>query len=239
MPRIFSALLVACLSWLTTGVLAHAQPTVRGEPAAIEAAEVLLRQVGGREVWRKRTFIVEEIVHLGNGETGRLWIGRDFERGARLLERTTPTQTYREWVAPEGGWIMRNGELRIMDSAELTTNVRGRRTEPYAIYHRLARNDPALRFELRDNGLSLFVFDGDERLLCWFRLASNGTLRGWGNFYNGRINEHHYGPLVDRGDANVPQFGAEAEVGGFRFEYTRARLRTAPLEEPARDAPFH
>ena len=210
---------------------------VRGEPAAIATAESILQQVGGREAWRHRTLEVLETVYLPNGETGQLRIWRDFESGSRLFERRTPTGTFREWVAPGEGWITRNGAHQPMPASELAAERYGMPQEPYAVYHRLARNDPALRFELRENGASLFVFDGEERLLCWFRLAPNGVLRGWGNFFDGRINEHYYGPLDDVGDANLPRFGAAAN-GTFRFEYHEGRLSNAPLTEPAPDAAF-
>jgi hypothetical protein len=126
-------------------------------------------------------------------------------------------------VAPDGGWSERNGVRTEMPATELAAELYGLRQEPYFIYHRLATAPSELRVELRDEGASLFVFDKDERLLCWFRLAKNGTMRGWGNFYDGAINENYYGPVADMGDANLPRWGAAAN-GGFRFEYVRAKL---------------
>lgn len=216
---------------------ALAQTGVRGEPAAVAAAEQLLLQVGGRAMWQRRTLVVEERGYLPSGETAELRIWRDFAANARLIERRTPTQTFREWVAPGEGWASRNGELRQMAAGEHAAELQGILQEPYHVYHRIARNDPALRVELRDAGASLYVFDTEERLLCWFRLARDGALRGWGNFFDGAVNEHYYGPLIDMGDANLPRWGAAAD-GGFRFEYSGAHLLNSPLVEPAYDAPF-
>ncbi len=210
----FLALMVVCLP-------VAAQP--RGDAAAVAAAERLLEQAGGADAWRKGTFEVAERAFLRSGETAELRIVRDFRKMTRLIERRSPSTTFKEWVAPDGGWSERNGARAEMPASELAAELYGLKQEPYFIYHRLATAPSELRVELRDEGASLFVFDKDERLLCWFRLAQNGTMRGWGNFYDGAINEHYYGPVADMGDANLPRWGAAAN-GGFRFEYVRARL---------------
>lgn len=186
-------------------------------------------------MWRRRTFSVEERGYFASGEVAEMNISRDFEGNARWIERISPSLTFREWVSPRSGWVEWNGERRIMDATELASELYGLRQEPYTIYHRIALRDPALRFELRDNGVMLMVYDGDERVLCWFRRAANGRLRGWGNFYDGAINEHYYGPTADMGDADLPRWGSSID-GRFRFEYVSARLRDTPLREPVLEA---
>lgn len=211
---------------------AQAQTRLRGEPAALAAAERLLEQAGGRDAWRRQTFFVVERGYLRSGEVAELRISRDFVAGSRLIERRTLREAVHEWVSPYGGWVTRNGERQVMGPEELAIELQGLSQEPYSVYHRIALNDGSLRLELRDAGASLYVYEGDARLLCWFRIAPNGTLRGWGNFYDGAINEHFYGPLADMGDANLPRWGAAID-GGFRFEYVSARLGDTPLREPA------
>jgi hypothetical protein len=222
------SLLVAALCLLASPAAAQGGG-VRGDAAAVAAAQRLLSQAGGAAVWRQRRFEVLERGYLRSGEVAELHIVRDFQSGSRLLERTTPSHTLVEWVSPQGGWTRRNGVLAAMNAPELAAELQGLRQEPYAIYHRLARNDPDLRAELRDEGL--YVFDRDERMLCWFPLAPNGVLLGWGNFYDGSINQHYYGPVADMGDANLPRWGL-AMNGSFRFEYLRANLTDAALEAP-------
>ena len=159
-----------------------------------------------------------------------LRITRDLARPARRLESRTPDRTIIEWISPDGGWTRRDGEKLPMSAEELAAELQGLRQEPYAIYHRLARRDSRLRAELRDGG-ALYFYDSDERLLCWFQLAPNGVLLGWGNVYDGAINQHWYGPVADMGDAHLPRFGVAAN-GSFRFEYLGATLTEGPLATP-------
>ena len=210
---------------------APALAEVRGEPAALAAAERLLSAVGGRPAWSSaRTFYVEERVYLRTGEVAELRIWRDLHTGARRLERSTPTSTFKEWLAADQGFDSRNGTVRRMPPEELAMERRGLLQEPYAVYRRLALRDPKLRAELRDPH-SLYFFDGDEQLLCWFLLNDQGALVSWANVYNGAINQHYYGPIVDVGDANLPKWGASPT--GFRFEYVAARFLAEPVTPPS------
>jgi hypothetical protein len=228
-----SLALIAALALAVAGV-AMAEPVpgdgIRGTPEAVHAAERLLEQAGGAATWRKPVLEARERGHLSSGQVAELTITRDLARPARRLESRTPQRTIVEWISPDGGWIQRNGEKVSLTAEALAAELQGLRQEPYAIYHRLALRDPRLRAELRDGG-ALYFFDGDERLLCWFQLAPNGVLLGWGNFYDGAINQHWYGPVADMGDANLPRFGVAAS-GGFRFEYLGATLTEGPLATP-------
>lgn len=226
---------IILLSCLMMAVVTPASAQIRGVPDAVAAAERLLARAGGRGAWAEaRRFYVEERVFLASGGVAQVRIWRDLETGSRRLERDEEGGRFVEWLSAEGGWDARNGVVRQMDAVELATERQGLRQEPYAIYRRLARNDPALRVELRgDNGL--YVFDGDERLLCWFLLDGAGAVTSWANVYDGRINQHFYGPVADMGDANLPRWGVSA-TGSFRFEYVRAVLDGAPVEPPPRPA---
>jgi hypothetical protein len=217
---------------LCAATLVQAQGGVRGEPAAVAAAEALLEQAGGRAVWQRRSLVVEERGYAPSGNVWTMRIARDFDRRTRWTERSAGSLTVREWVSPEQGWIERNGERRSLGAAELATERHGFGQEPYAVWHRLARRDSSLRVALQDNGATLMVFDADERVLCWFRRAGDGTLRGWGNFYAGAINEHYYGPLAPIGQARLPRWGTSSD-GRFRFEHLDARFDDEALTEPA------
>ena len=202
---------------------------LRGEPQAIAAAQQLLEKAGGAAAWRSSLFEASERTLLNSGQQGELRIVRDFSRSARLLESVTPGRTVTEWISPDGGWVRRDGVVTPLTAEQLAAELQGLRQEPYAIYHRLARNDSSLRVELRSN--LIYFYDRDERLLCWFQVAPNGVLLSWANFYDGAINQHYYGPPVDLGDVNLPKFGISS-TGSFRFEYVSARLSNEELVMP-------
>lgn len=175
-------------------------------------------------------FDVSERLYLASGDTAEVRIVRDLSRPARRLESVASVRTLTEWISPEGGWTRRNGIVTVMSPEALAAELQGLRQESYAIYHRIARDDPKLRVELRSGG-ALFAFEQDERLLCWFQIAANGVLLGWGNVYDGAVNQHYYGPTGDMGDAVLPRFGVTS-TGSYRFEYLGARLADGTLEAP-------
>lgn len=234
MPKM-TAIRLACV-FAPLAALATPAHAVRGDAAALAAAEKLLEQVGGRETWSQRTLTVRETGYLRSGEVADIRIWRDFETGSLRLERTTPTQRYSEWSGERSAWTARNGVLQILTPAEHAVERQGFRQEPYAVYHRLARRDPGLRVQLRDDGRTLTIYDRDERVLCWFNLDAQGKLLGWGNHYDGNLNQHYYGPLIDLGNVNLPKFGA-ASTGVFRFEYIAGNLSNDPVAEPPKPAP--
>ncbi len=227
--------LLVCAHGLVLGAAAQQPAAVRGPAPAIAAAERLLESAGGRAAWRNRRLRVEQRGFLRSGEVSRQRVTRDLRTGARIIESDSPTRTLVEWLSPAGGWSMRNGEVTPMSASTLAIELQGLKQEPYAVYHRLAWNDAALRVELREQDSMLYVYDSDERVLCWFQLDGKGGALGWGNYFDGRINQHYYGPIGDMGDANLPKWGA-ASNGSYRFEYVNARLDDAPVAEPGRGA---
>jgi hypothetical protein len=231
MFRRFLLLVAAFLGGLAPS---HAQTGgIRGDSAAVAAAEKLLEAMGGRDAWSQRSLVVKEVGYLRNGDVTQITIWRDFEAKTLRLERTTPTLNYVEWNGPDGGWSARNGVVSEYSAVDHAVEQQGLKQEPYSIYHRIARRDPALRMELREEGRMLAVFDRDERMLCWFNLDAQGRLFGWGNHYNGNLNQHFYGPLVDFGNVNLPRFGA-ASTGVFRFEYTAGNMSNEAVAAPVK-----
>lgn len=215
-------------------LLGSAQETpagVRGSADAVTAAERLLQHVGGAGVWTARLMEVTERAYSPNGDEVELRIVRDFAVGSRLLERRSQAGLFVEWVSAERGWVREGGTRRTMRDSERIAQQYGLKQEPYAIFHRLARRDAGLRVELRERTARLVVYDKDERVLCWFRLDAKGRPIGWGNFFDGQINEHYYGPLQPFGNVSLPRWGVST-TGAFRFEYVSAKLSDRPLDEP-------
>lgn len=210
---------------------AQSRTGVRGDEKAVSAAQRVLENAGGAAPWSKRMFSVKERAYLRNGEVAELEIARDFETGSRLLIRKSNTVSFTEWVSQGEGWVVRNGVRRAMSIAEHAAERYGLAQEPYAVYHRLAKGDAGLRAELRSDGALLYVYDQNERLLCWFNLDGAGKVYGWGNFFDGSINQHFYGPYGEFGGGQLPKWGS-ANDGRFRFEYLSAKFSDSPLTEP-------
>jgi hypothetical protein len=204
---------------------------VRGTTHAVAAAARLLEHVGGAAAWRRRQFEVTERGFLANGDELDLHIVRDFVAGRRLIERRSQSGLFVEWISAEGGWTEEKGDRHPMASAEHAVERQGLAQEPYVVYHRLAGNDRGLRVELRERDSRLLVYDERDAVLCWFRLDAIGRPTGWGNFFDGAINEHHYGPYSRLGAVSMPRWGVST-TGAFRFEYVSATLQDRELREP-------
>lgn len=224
--RVFLALIL-----VTHAALAQPAAGIRGDAAALAAARRLVESAGGTERWRSRSFELRERGYLNNGNILEMRIAYDFEQGARLIETTSLGKMTTEWLAPGAGWFERDAEMTHSSASDLAINLQAVQQEPYPIFHRIARNDPRLRVELRNSGAALYVYDADERLLCWFGLWPNGQARSWANFYNGVINQQFYGPAGRVGQATLPLWGVQQD-GSYRFEHLGARFGNEPLVAP-------
>lgn len=224
-------LIAAALILLPANVSAQ----IRGDPAAVAAAEKLLDHAGGRQAWgHARTFYVEQRAFPRSGEIIQQKVWRDLDTGRRRIERIAPSERYTEWLSPGGGYEVRNGVKTAYSAEDLAIEIQGLKQEPYAVYRRLARRDPALRVQLRNEN-ALYVYDRGEHLLCWFLLDAKGAAISWGNFWNGSVNQHYYGPTADKGDVNLPAWGVSA-TGTYRFEYLAARMDSQDIDEASRKA---
>jgi hypothetical protein len=222
-----------CVLLALSATQAGGQQTIAGETEAIAAAERLLERVGGRDVWvGVRTLHVRErAYHLRFGGPLQADFWRDFDQPAyhsRVtgagLDRTTAWDTL-------GGWRVREGVFSRFGSDELAMEIAGSRREPYRIYRALARRDAALRVSLQD-GNRLVFSDRGGLTVCWFVLDASGAPLKWGNVYDGRVNEHTYGPLVQFGSFRMPAWGTSAD-GSWRFEYVAISASSETLRLPA------
>lgn len=208
------------------------QETMAGAPEALAATDRLLEQLGGREVWaRARSLhIRERVYHPRYGGPIQVDIWRDLERPAYHSRIIGPG--FERVMAWDGrtGWRVRDGRMTPMSGEEVTTEVSGWRQEPYRVYRQLARRDPDLRVALADS-TRLVVLDRDGRTLCWFLLDAKGAPLKWGNVFDGRINEHTYGPLVSFGSFRMPAWGTSADAS-WRFEYVEVTATDDALRVP-------
>jgi hypothetical protein len=197
---------------------------------AQDVADRLVEGLGGREVWANaRTLYVREKAYPSSQAapvTAEIW-------------RDLHVPAYRSIIAGEGlrrethyseagGWTIRNGVRTVMTPELLAAEIADWKTEPYVIYHRLARRDPGLRLALV-NDRRLEVYDRTSgELISWFVVDVAGMLVLWGNYYEGKVSEHVYGPLVPFGRFRMPKWGAATD-GSWRFEYEVVRATADSL----------
>ena len=107
--------------------------------------------------------------------------------------------------------------------------------EIYVMYHRLAREDPALRLVAAGDRAFTVLDDATGAHLGLFEVAASGELVRWTRFFGTDRVEYVYGPLKSFGAIRMPDWGTLTS-GGFRFYYTDVRLRSEP-EPPESFAP--
>ncbi len=203
--------------------------TINGNEAAVNAASRLVENVGGKEVWEMTSLTVYEKAFLKNGNVVDLKITRDLEKATRKIESRTKTSFSVEIIEENSGCTRNNDEVNEMSGDILAMERQGLSQSPYYIYHRLAKEDSTLRVELVEDGNRLNVFQGEDQLLCWFLLDDLGQQYSWGNIYNGKINQHFYGPYIQLGQSRFPAWGSSMD-GRFRFEYVMAEFKNESPE---------
>jgi len=191
----------------------------------------MLEGLGGREVWASaRTLYVRERAFpasLDEPITAEFW--RDLEIPAyRSLIEGASIRRETRW-SEKGGWVIRNGVRSELTEDDIRTNISEWRQEPYVMYHKLAIRDSSLHLKLVDDN-RLEIFDGENgKLLCWFVVDASGALLIWGNYYEGKVSEHVYGPLRDFGRVRMPAWGTST-TGSWRFEYEDVVPMAEPLD---------
>ena len=205
-----------------TNNLSIAQSKIQ-DADAWRMADQLLESLGGREVWaRTKILYVKEKAFpesLYHPVLAEFW--RNLEQPAyhsiivgNELRRETVWDT-------KGGWVNQNGTRNNISDKEIAQEVNDWAQEPYVMYHKLAIRDPLIRPVLKDDALQIYEANSD-RLLCWFRVDAHGRLLMWGNYYQGEVSEHVYGPTKPIGEFVMPAWGT-ATNGSWRFEYLEVK----------------
>jgi hypothetical protein len=207
-----------------------ARTSAQQSPDPWMLADRMIASIGGREVWASaRTLYVRENAYLPGIRgpvVAEIW--RDLQVPAfRSILRGSGLHRELHW-SDAGGWRLRDGTRSTLTARELAEEIADWRTEPYVLYHRLARHDSTLHLVVR-NGNRLEVFDGPGgEVIGWFVVDGFGALLLWGNYYQGQVSEHVYGPLQELGSFRMPRWGAATD-GSWRFEYVDVRASPEPL----------
>lgn len=219
------ALLAIGMGLVVFGQAPNTEQTANAEPTAEwQAADRLVESLGGQKVWAEtKTLYVKEKAFpqsLDHSVTAEFW--RDLEKPEYRSLVTGPNLRRETQWSEDGGWVVMNGKRTEMTAGAVQADVFAWAQEPYVVYHKLAVRDPSLHLVLvGENRLEVYLGEGG-RLLCWFDLDANGALLRWGNFYQGELSEHVYGPIKPVGDYHLPAWGTSVS-GSWRFEYLEAR----------------
>jgi len=208
---------------------------MKGDEEAIALADQLVESIGGKELWSQiRSLHVFEKSRSprGDGIVGEFW--RDLQ-----VPRERYTLTNRDglkiefWWDERGVWQILNGEqnedLPANLHAEVTAYWQG---EIYVMFHRLAKEDSALRLDKNDDN-SFTAFDEKlDRRLGTFWVNEDGDLYRWRHDDG---TEYIYGPHRQFGEISFPDWGSQVD-GSWSFYYIEVRWST---EEPqvSYDAP--
>ena len=220
---------------LSMAICTAARAEMKGDEEAIALADQLVESIGGKELWSQiRSLHVFEKSRSprGDGIVGEFW--RDLQ-----VPRERYTLTNRDglkiefWWDERGVWQILNGEqnedLPANLHAEVTAYWQG---EIYVMFHRLAKEDSALRLDKNDDN-SFTAFDEKlDRRLGTFWVNEDGDLYRWRHDDG---TEYIYGPHRQFGEISFPDWGSQVD-GSWSFYYIEVRWST---EEPqvSYDAP--
>jgi hypothetical protein len=208
---------------------------MKGDEEAIALADQLVESIGGKELWSQiRSLHVFEKSRSpkGDGIVGEFW--RDLQ-----VPRERYTLTNRDglkiefWWDDRGVWQIINGEQNEDLPANLHAEVAAYwQGEIYVMFHRLAKEDSALRLDKNDDN-SFTAFDEKlDRRLGTFWVNEDGDLYRWRHDDG---TEYIYGPHRQFGEISFPDWGSQVD-GSWSFYYMEVRWST---EEPqvSYDAP--
>lgn len=213
---------------------------LKGDPEAVALARQMINQMGDRQVWARARWIytAERAFYANRADPVEVAFWRRTTTPAEWgsLSTTGLTRLY-AWTE-KGGWLHRNAERRVFSREEIQTRVGWWSGEIYVMYHRLAREDNALRLVNAGERSFIALDDTTGAHLGQFDVASSGELVRWARAFGTDRVEYVYGPLKPFGKVRMPDWGTMTS-GQFRFYYTDVRLSaeaTPPVSlEPPRN----
>jgi len=223
MNRTLSAAAIAAALLYATPAAAQ----MKGDAGAIELANQMIENIGGKELWSKiRTLYVVEKSRTPNGDgiMGTFWRDLESPREWYRLE-TRRGDTIRFWWDERGVYQTINGEVTTGnlpdDIFELVTGYWP--GEIYVLYHQIAAENPAYRYEKgEENGQFMVVEDATDKLLATFWVNADGDMYRWKHFDLTDPVEYIYGPHKQFGDISFPMWGTQVN-GSWMFEYIEVR----------------
>ena len=210
------------------------------DPEATAMARRMIAAMGARELWANaRWLYVKETAHYatrpGPG-VAEYW--RRFDEPGYWGRVEVSGVSLRNGWDRKAGWRFRNGVLTELTREQLQQETGWWAREVYTMYHRLAREDSALRLLKvagRDRRFQM-IDDATGDDLGWFEVDGDGAVARWHTRFGVDEVEYVYGPLKQFGPIRMPAWGTQVD-GSFRFFYDAAELRTSAPEPPFQRPP--
>jgi hypothetical protein len=204
---------------------------------AIRLARRMIEVMGGAKIWAEAKWLyVREEAHLVSDRgaiVAEYW--RRFDEPGMWSRHRGEGIDRRSTFSRSGGWRAIDGTITELTREALQNRLGFWPREIYTMYHRLAREDAALRLLMVPNAPRRFLVLDDRtgEDLCWFEVDSGGAIAKWKAGFGTSEVEYVYGPLRAFGSVRMPAWGTLID-GTFRFFYTAAELRTSAPEAPFR-----
>jgi hypothetical protein len=211
---------------------------LRGDAAAIALARRMIDQMGDRQAWATARWIytAERAFYASRPDPVDVAFWRATtvpSEWGRIV--TTGLHRLYAWTTT-GGWRLLNGERAQYTREQIQERLGWWPGEIYVMYHRLAKEDEALRLVTDGERAFVALDDVTGAHLGRFEVAASGELVRWTHFYGMDRVEYVYGPLKSFGAIRMPDWGALTD-GDFRFYYTEVRLRSEPEPPVSLDPP--
>ena len=224
------SVVAAILSIVIFSVPVGARDDMKGDADALKVARGIVQAIGGKDVWASmRSLYVREFA-LTPSIPGQLVeeVWRDLEQPRERYEvRGEGLESIRVWQSSGGWWKHSRRGFRDLTREEIIEAEAFWPGDVYIMYHRLAKEDPALSVALDDDGLLQISEDGVSR--GWFQVNVSGEPIRWGLGTGTESVEYVFGPLKAFGNINFPAWGS-ATNASWRYWYTDVIPSNAPAD---------
>lgn len=212
--------------WLVTFTAAFTWTSVLAQDSSSEMVDMLLNQVGGRDVWAELEMIhLKEttwFMQLDEAVEQEIWVDLTSPR-VRFHLKSTSMDRVRAHTDMAGWGLLESGKYYEFTPERLKNDVEEWNIGMYRTLMRLARNDKEIKTSV-EHSSRLVVSDSDGQQLCWFELGANGRPLSWDNGSSKNL----FGPMKQFGEIRMPAWGV-SEDGSWNFEY----LVFEPVKDPS------
>ena len=128
----------------------------------------------------------------------------------------------------DGGWILRDREVRDFEEQELAERLFYWSREIYTLYHQLALGERSLTVKVAAHN-GFLVLDERGEKISEFRLTPEGDPYYWAQQGGSQPVTYVYGPHKDFGKVSFPDWGTSTD-GDWGFYFVQVRPSAKPFK---------